>query len=280
MRRMDPPLCSARETFVTCIARVRSGDLKQRLEAATQTVVDASDAYADAAARQVLHEIPRHDSVAPAVTTAEMKAVYTDRMAKVGAPGRDYYDAILNAAPHGRCPLCAQRRATTLDHLLPKALFPALSVVPVNLVPACIDCNKAKLDAAPTSAEDVALHPYYDDLGANRWLHARVVHTRPAAVRFRLQAPPEWSNVLIARVRHHFRLFGLGELYAAEAAEELTNIRHQLQELLNNGSVDVVQTELRRRAQSCEAGRPNGWRTATYWAWMEDRWFCEGGFAG
>ena len=164
MQRLDTPTPSARASFTACIGRVRNPALAARLAAATDTVVAASREFDREARRGRLDRITKHRTVAPDVTKAEMEKVYTQRMAKVGAPGREIYDEIFSAPPGGRCPLCVQRSVTTLDHHLPKALFPALAVTPLNLVPACSDCNKAKLGASPDTARDAPLHPYYDDL--------------------------------------------------------------------------------------------------------------------
>src|SRR5262245_19880217 len=81
---------------------------------------------------------------------SEMVAVYDNRLVKKTAPGRRIYDKIFTSAPNDKCPLCGHRNVKTLDHYLPKALFPALTVTPINLIPACSDCNKAKLSTAPT----------------------------------------------------------------------------------------------------------------------------------
>lgn len=278
MRSLARPSRSARSTYTTCIARVRNAGLAARLAAATTTVVDAADDFDLAAARGELHQIAPVAIVAPDVTSEEMCKVYTQRMAKSGAPGRSIYDEIFLSSPQGRCPLCAQRPVATLDHHLPKARYPALAVAPLNLVPACSDCNKAKLNAVPTRAEDVALHPYYDDLGEDSWLIARVVESQPTALRFRVDVPTAWGSVLAARVMNQFRALGLAKLYASEAAVELINIRHQLVTLWAIKGAAGVSTELEQRAVSCEAGWPNGWRAAAYRAWYQSHWFCDGGF--
>jgi hypothetical protein len=279
MLPLDRPLYTARATFHACIGRVRNRDLHARLVAATPSIVDASDAFDEAAERHALHEIMREAIVAPDVTTEEMEKVYSQRMAKEGVPGRGVYDDIFTASPQGLCPLCVHRQVTTLDHHLPKAHYPALAVAPLNLVPSCSDCNRSKLHGFPHAAEEVALHPYYDDLGQDQWLHATVVETRPAAVRFRVVRTIAWDDLLAARVRNHFRLLGLGILYGAQAADELVNVRQQLTNIHAICGHEEVRRELDRRAISSAVGRPNGWRSATYRAWADSQWFCEGGFA-
>ncbi len=278
MWSLERPAHSARSTFTTCISRVRNPNLAARLTAATPTIVGASEQFDRAARRSRLHEIDAHDTVLPDVTVSEMEKVYTQRMAKSGAPGRDIYDEIFASSPAGRCPLCMQRFVATLDHHLPKAHFPSLAVAPLNLIPACSDCNKAKLDVIPTTAKEVPLHPYYDELGDEIWLNALVIKRRPTALRFVVTRPTGWTDILSNRVDNHFRSLGLAALFASEAAEELSNIRHQLSVLRDANPENGVRNELERRATSCAAARPNGWRAAAYRAWSESDWFCDGGF--
>jgi hypothetical protein len=277
MLKLDRPPYSAEDTFTVCISRVREPALKAKLTAATHVICDASDAYEAAAEVQALDQILRDPLVNGTVTTAEMEAVYTGRMAKQSGPGRAIYDDIF-AAAKGRCPLCAHRTVTTLDHHLPKAHYPVLAVVPANLVPACSDCNKAKLASVPHAPEDVSIHPYFDDVAGERWLYADVVEVAPAAMRFRVEPSAAWDPLLAERVRRHFRGLKLSSLYGSEAAEELLSIRHLLIELQASGGIDHVRAHLEEHAESCLAGRLNGWRGAAYEAWADNDWFCSGGF--
>lgn len=272
------PAHSAESTFTTCISRVRDPNLASRLTAATSTIIAASEQFDCAARSNRLHEIAAHDTVDPDITVGEMEKIYTQRMARNGAPGREIYDEIFASSPSGRCPLCMQRSVATLDHHLPKAHFPSLAVTPLNLIPACSECNKAKLDSVPTTAGEIPLHPYFDELGDETWLNAVVVELRPTALRFLIRHPSSWGKTLSERVDNHFRSLGLAALFASEAAEELLNIRHQLRTLLDLNYKDGVRDELGRRAASCAKARPNGWRTAAYRAWFENDWFCNGGF--
>lgn len=278
MIKLDRPILDAEDVFAACISRIRDQGLKQRMTDVATDIVDASEEFDDAAAHNRLHQIVRQAMVGGLVTKAEMEAVYTNRMAKKGAPGRDAYDTLFTSAPQGKCPLCGHRTVSTLDHHLPKAHYPALAVAPLNLVPACGDCNKAKLASLPATASEETLHPYFDDITGDRWLHAEVVEEDPAALRFFVNAPAHWGAVLSARVGLHFRTLGLAKLYASEAADELLNIRHQLQIIHAAGGAAMVRAEMEERRQSASAVRVNGWRTITFEAFAESAWFCNGGF--
>ena len=278
MWSLERPNHTARNSYTTCISRVRLLALRLRLQAATPNIVAASRAFDLAGRRKSLHEVARDPLVGNDITAEEMGKLYTQRMARIGAPGRAIYDDLLIAPAHGRCPLCGQRQVSTLDHHLPKAHYPALAVVPLNLVPSCSDCNKAKLDSIPLTASDVSLHPYFDNIDAERWLNAGVIETQPAALRFRVNTIASWDALLQLRVENHFRTLGLAKLYASEAADELLNIRHHLTDLRAHSGTDTVRAQLVDRARSCVTARQNGWRAAAYGAWAQSDWFCGGGF--
>lgn len=279
MWKLDPPQPTVRRTYATCISRIRDVGLKARLEQIEDDVVAASYAFEAAAALTQLHTLETTDDVGGIVTGEEMSKIYTQRMAKAGAPGRDIYDELLAAPAYGRCPLCGHRLVSTLDHHLPKAHYPALSVTPLNLVPSCADCNKAKIDCVPLTGADETLHPYFDDIEDDPWLYATVVKGAPAAVKFFVEPPDEWDHILASRVRRHFRILGLSALYASQASEELLSIRHYLSGLFDKSGIDEVWAHLIDRAASAEAARLNSWQTAAYKAFAASDWFCGGGFA-
>jgi hypothetical protein len=143
---------------------VRNEQLHSSLRAAAPGFLAAELAYLNAAAREVLFEIPGSDDVDGHVTTKEMEALYKGNFSRSRSPARRIYDAIKLAPPHGICPLCGQRVVATLDHYLAKSVHPRLAITPANLIPACSDCNKLKLDRQARDAQEQPLHPYFDRL--------------------------------------------------------------------------------------------------------------------
>lgn len=246
--------------------------------AVTQDIVNASNDFDAKAAHTRLHQIAQESVVGNRVTQAEMVDVYTNKMARRGSPGRAVYDALITSPPLGICPLCAHRDVATLDHHLPKAHYPALAVTPLNLVPACYNCNKAKQSKLPTTASEETLHPYYDDISGDRWLYAEVIQTDPAALRFFVIAPAHWAAVLAKRVDLHFRTFGLAQLYSVQAANELINMREDLRSIHLNGGANVVRVELAEGAKRSRKIRLNSWRAVSLEAFAASDWFCNGGF--
>jgi hypothetical protein len=131
---VDRPPFDTGKTFAACISRVQDEDLKRRLTAIADHVKAEAAIYAERAEAAELHLVAQTAGVAGSITTDEMVSVYDQRMAGKKGPGRHVYNAIKLLPKQGICPFCDHRPVLTLDHFLPKRLFPALAVTPDNLV--------------------------------------------------------------------------------------------------------------------------------------------------
>jgi hypothetical protein len=62
------------------------------------------------------------------------------------------------------CPACGELGApNTLDHYLPKSLYPDFAVTPLNLFPMCDACQRAKDNkTGDSSSPRYFIHPYFD----------------------------------------------------------------------------------------------------------------------
>jgi len=276
MRRLTRPQFDAREVLDLCIASIRDKQLTNRLELIGEKVAAAEAAYVQHGDQQELFQIPQTIGIGD-ISVDEMKRVYKDTFAK-STRTRNIYDKIKKLPVNDICPICGQRTVGSLDHYLAQSLHSALVIAPINLVPACNDCNKAKLDAQPGTAAEQTLHPYFDNVDDERWLYAAVETTTPAALRFYPDPPAEWQPVKRERVFNHFQKFGLGALYASHSGVELTNIRYGLQRIAERGTEKDIRAELFKRAESANAAHINSWQTAMYHALAESDWFCTGGF--
>lgn len=278
MWKLGKPDIEAGSTFRKCISRVRNHDLKSRLESIHQDIVDASEEYNVKAEFISLNEILPSNNVGGVVTVKEMKSVYSQRMVGKSSPGRMIYDEIISSPKNGVCPFCGHRIASTLDHYLPKAYYPSLTVAPLNLIPCCSECNKLKLDSVPDTQEDLSIHPYYDNIEDDRWLYAEVIEVKPASIRFYVDSPMDWSEINKKRIENHFELLELNDLYISQAAQELTNIRYYLAQLYKSAGPEAVRDHLADMTETRIRANLNSWQSATYEAWSASDWFVGGGF--
>lgn len=278
MRKLTRPDDDAVVVFEACIDRVRNADLKRRLQSCSLEIGEASAEFDEKAALAELHTIEAKEIVADVVSVDEMKKVYTGRMAKKLAPGRVYYDKLMSLPEHGRCPLCSQRVVSTLDHHLPKAHYPSLAVSPLNLVPACQDCNKIKSEDIPLNSEQETLHPYYDDVEGFSWVKAKLTESIPVVVEFYVEPPAECDDVLIERLKHHFVTFDLAALYSSHAAEELANIEFIARKIFEDSGSIELKAYLGDMASSRKQVSINSWQSAFYTCLHESDWFCQDRF--
>lgn len=277
MRPLPKPDDDPSAVYLQCISRVEDGALRAQLVAVEPLVVNAAREFDMAGIAGTLSAIGPQNNVG-GISGAEMIAVYKQRMVKKTSPGRPIYDRLMSVPRYGRCPLCAHRTVSTLDHYLTKARFPVLAVVPVNLVPACFVCNFLKPDVVRNVAE-MTLHPYYDNLGDEQWLNATLIEVTPPALLFSAHRAPSWDDLTFERVKNHLRTFQLDKLYSSHAAEELANIRKRLTDLFVNAGAAGVKDHLLEEAKSRRAMDANSWQSATYTALSESEWFCREGFS-
>lgn len=278
MHQLSPPKFGAKAVFTACISQVVDKKLKANLKAICDEIGKCDTKYRRAGRAATLYKILPHGKVG-GVDPEDLIKVYTGRMAKKRASGRGYYDKLMASAPQGRCPLCGLPKVSTLDHHLPKAEFPSLVVTPHNLIPSCGDCNKVKLVAIATTADDQTLHPYFDNAESVLWLKARIVQTSPAAATFRVDTTLLPAN-MAKRVEAHFYAFHLAERFASQAATDLVGIQDGIVKLLKASGSDAVRDDLLSRAKSWAKHKKNCWQAALYAALAADDWYCQGGCKG
>ncbi|MCB5179810.1 HNH endonuclease [Streptomyces antimicrobicus] len=256
----------------------RDAQRRQQLVTARVSVDAAGERFREAASLGTLHDLDGQEFTVPGIAPGELvRWVYENGM--VGSKdGRVVYEQILAAAPDERCPMCGHGMVRTLDHFLPKRLFPALCVDPLNLVPACADCNHVKGERIPADAETTLLHPYLDRIDQDAWLHAQVADSSPVWLEFFVSPPSHWEDILIERTTYHFKLFGLARLFAVQANRTVHSIRRQLTAMLGAGGKDMVRAYLADEAETRLAARLNGWEGVTYRALAQDDAFCGGAF--
>lgn len=127
--------------------------------------------YFSQGSQGTLHSL--RESLTNAGQKTFLKKLYTDKLAHKDGCCRAFYDKIKVQAAD-ICPYCEVGCITTMDHFLPKSEHPTFSITPINLVPACSDCNHFKHDKCPTTSSDAFVHPYFDDIEQDIWLCANL----------------------------------------------------------------------------------------------------------
>lgn len=132
----------------------------------------------------------------------------------VGSAHKEMLDGLKD---HGLnlCPACGEAgKPNTLDHYLPKSLYPHFCVTPLNLFPMCDACQRQKLDKTGSAAEPrFFLHPYFDVFVAERVLEIAI--SPPfASPTFVISPTSGLSQAQSALVASHIRELGISARYA------------------------------------------------------------------
>ncbi len=279
MKNVPKPLHKAKVVFCNCVNVRRDKELKARLEKVSQLIEDAETLYEQHGLAKTLFLITPEKVVGVDVTISDMEGLYTEVFARKSSKIRPVYDEIKLAPKDGICPLCAQRPVSTLDHYLPKAKNPSLAVMPLNLVPACFECNHIKDDYHPGVADDQLFHPYFDELNSDIWLFVTIGKTSPPSVSYDVRPPASWDRCLSRRLQFHFSTFALDRLYASQAGATLSGIAGKLESAWQRGGADEVKFVLQEDAMSWGRYSKNSWQAALFRGLVESEWFCTEGFS-
>lgn len=278
MRKISKPRISVKNVFLDCIGNVRDKRFKSDLIDSVDVLISAENEYDQKIINHDLHTIPHNQEVNAVVDKSVLISVYTDRMVNKTNKARIHYDTLMALAPNGRCPFCAQRIASTLDHYLPKSIYPLLSVAPLNLVPSCFDCNRGKLIEYPSNPEEEILHPYYDDVDSFIWLKACLKSVSPIIITFYAEPPQDIDALLSKRIVNHFDSLELNILYTSHAVEEFENIKSQLTLLFRKGGSKLLSEYLSDCYDSRSCVCLNSWQSAFYKSLLSNTDFCNGSF--
>lgn len=278
MRHLPTPKAKVSEVIDLCVSSIRNSTLKAKLLTLKSAIVDSEKSYALLGSQASLFLHPACNNINGVATAKEMEDIYQNTFVR-STRTRNLYDAIKKSSPNDICPLCGQRTVSTVDHYLPKSIYADLAITPLNLLPSCADCNFSKRDVTARDPESQTLHPYFDNFDADKWLFAKLDQTSPAALVFFVECPDHWDEIQKSRMKNHFKIFKLAQLYASNSANELNNIRFYLQILAASpNSSQNIKSHLEGMAKSYAANNKNSWQGATYEALASSDWFHAGGF--
>ncbi|WP_108819737.1 HNH endonuclease [Pseudovibrio sp. Alg231-02] len=292
MRKLKKPPFEAIELYDESVAGWPDEAVRRKFEQNRYAITNACSAFDRETLSETWCRLPRarhgneQDIVAGTLTKAELVALYDVGVVRSKGKPRTIYDTIKLSA-HGECPYCGgigemgeDGEAGTVDHYLPKSRFPAYSILPLNLVPACAVCNKGMGSGFPTDEKLQPLHPYLDKshFFNEKWTTASVEEGDPIVVNFGVNPPAIWSDKDRQRVKQHFLDCNLGSRYRARVPQELSTVVAFRKKALKSLSPDEFSQNLLEVAQ--DEGLPiNGWKRTLYCALAASEWFCRKEFA-
>jgi hypothetical protein len=270
MRTISPPAFGVREV-------IESFSHGPRVNGLHRLVADFVTAEADYVAvlrARAPHLLCPFPAGLSALAAADASWAYEEHFRSTTGGGRTFYESIRGVDEP--CGTCRVRKARVVDHYLPRSIYPAYAIQPTNLVPICSDCNDRKLDEVPSPARVHFLHPYFDHLGDDGWLVARVTDGPGRPVAFSVNRGYIANPGLEQRAIAHMEYFRLSTAFAKHAGDFLVDHVYILDRFLANHGPSKVSDHLFELSDSSRAGGAHPWIAASLAAWAADERFCGG----
>ena len=267
MHSIPKPNIDFAELFTKC-ADTKQKPTSDNLLSKLSVIAPATQQYESNASNSSLHKLkPIPPATLNPVTPYNLKKLYSTQMVNKSGQARIHYDKILADAKKNHCCFCSDGDPTEIDHFLPKSIFPEFSILPINLVPACRDCNRLKTNHSPTSYADTYIHPYYEEYKDIIWLEARLDFSSgnyPIAIYQISSNLQSTSHNLAERIEHQFSKLQLNQRYSSRASTEISSVTKYFKCLHADAGADSLKSHLESVASSRAAANKNSWQTALY----------------
>jgi len=191
------------------IAAAKSTDVRRRLRKLEKTILAGYRAYYASADNLGMLRSVIHSQTAKNDLTSSYR-------------GMRIREELLSQFPLYKCPMCGLSEPRTLDHYLPKSKFPEFSVLAVNLIPVCYECNNRKGNRVSQKPESQFLHAIFHRVPKMTPLLIAVVQFgKEARIDFHIDSNAAMPKELIARVRYQFDKLDLENRFRKEASNIL-----------------------------------------------------------
>lgn len=266
-----PSMDNLQQHLENCINKLRS--TKTKTKNLIPEIVNNCNLYEQYAANNTLYRLQKIILDEEIVQNQSFKKLYDNHMSKKSSCAYELYNKLLASAPNDKCPYCSQGDVEELDHFLPKINngYPELSIVPINLVPACHRCNHKKHEFIPTEENKQFIHPYFiSNINEYRWLYCNInydIENEPTFVFF-INCSDEMETSIQECIKFQFDKLELAILYSKNAANEYACIKDMIDKHKDN--IEYLSQLFNDRAVSFEKYICNSWQAAMYYALADD----------
>ncbi|HHP4842497.1 TPA: HNH endonuclease [Acinetobacter baumannii] len=135
------------------------------------------------------------------------------------------------------CQYCTVNSVNSLDHFVPKDLFPEFSVHPSNLIPSCTECNSKKLVRWINNNQHIFLNLYIDLLPQNQYLFVElnVISLNNIDINFKVDNVNNIPIPLYSIINSHYTELDLFQRFKDKSSDVVIELTNSIQASLNNG---------------------------------------------
>lgn len=185
-------------------------------------------------------------------------------------------------AYQAKCPYCGISEPNTMDHYLPKGIFPEFSIFGLNLLPCCSKCNELKNEKWMKAGRRLILNFYFDDIPENdKFLYATLqfgpnIKDIVPIIDFYIKRSLNISPETFERINSHVKILNLVERFKIVVNDKYTTIFEEVSWNILNLQVDMAKTVLQNKTEilTKQYGK-NYWGVALYDAIISSQEFFD-----
>lgn len=180
-----------------------------------------------------------------------------------------------------RCPYCGTTLPNTIDHYLPKEVFPEYSVHMLNLIPCCSTCNSKKKERWVSQSHRLFLYLYSDYIPEEQYLFINLDHkigTKALTGKFyinKLENMTDEVEHIWEIIASHYKELDLLNRFQNLLSDEIEEIIINCADHLRDGG-DSAEGFLKKQINSKKnIFGINHWRIVLWEALVKDSFFLE-----
>lgn len=176
---------------------------------------------------------------------------------------RTRLSSLQTATIRNTCQNCTLIPIQSMDHILPKEMYPEFCINPLNLFPSCQTCNAYKSRSWTKGGKRLFLNLFLDDLPDEQYLFADIRHGKDGIdFKFKLKFSKSIDKSLASLIDSHYTLLHLLERMRLSSSAYLAEFRNTLvaaRKRLTNK--EVVQMVFEKTADDKVCYGTNYWKS-------------------
>ncbi|WP_313578227.1 HNH endonuclease [Chishuiella sp.] len=136
------------------------------------------------------------------------------------------------------CQYCTINSCNTLDHIVPKEEYSEFAVNPLNLLPACSECNSYKGKYWKKGGNRLFLNLYTDILPDEQYLFVDLIfNTNQIEIKFKLENINGINSTLFNLICSHYSKLNLLNRFNTNSNEIISELIYQIKSFKNKLSI-------------------------------------------
>jgi len=174
------------------------------------------------------------------------------------------------------CPYCGILTPNSIDHYIPKDTYPEYSVLAINLVPCCIQCNGKKSEFWKLDTGRGIINYYLDSIPNEEYLSCSVKFEEkiPRAI-YSISNDNGINSALFSIIETHYERLDLLNRFSESSNDEITNTLDSIHSFTENSSQKEIKSMLNdSHSRKTLRYGVNHWKCALLKGLAQSQVFC------